>query len=346
MNWFTIDWQDDEVVMLDQRRLPTETIYQRYGDVDGVATGIRDMVIRGAPAIGIAAAYGMALAVRVATDDLDTAVATASEKLAGTRPTAVNLFWALRRMEARYAAVKHEPIDVMRAAMLAEAAAVHTEDIASCRALGEHGAALMPKGARILTHCNAGALATAKHGTALSVIRSAHERDPGVTVFADETRPYLQGARLTAWELHQDGIDVTVICDNAAGHFISRGEVDCVVVGSDRTVANGDVCNKIGTYSLAVLCKENNIPFYAAVPISTVDLSLASGSEIPIEERSRDEVAHFGGVRTVPEGVKVRNPAFDVTPARLVTAIITERGVARPPYSEALARLVHREDPA
>lgn len=341
-DWFTIEWQDEQVVMLDQRRLPVEEIYLRYRDVAGVATGIRDMVVRGAPAIGIAAAMGMAIATCRATTrtGLDEVVQEAARELGATRPTAVNLFWGLERMQRCYDAHREQALDDIREAMVAEAQRVLDEDKAICRRLGEHGAAFIEDGGTVLTHCNAGGLATGAYGTALAVIRAAVEQGKTLRVFADETRPYLQGARLTAWELDKDGIDVTVICDNAAGHFMSRGEIDCVVVGSDRTVANGDVCNKIGTYSVAVLARENGIPFYAAVPTSTLDLQLASGAEIPIEERPREEVASYRGVPTVPSGVRVRNPAFDVTPARFVTGIITERGVARAPYGESLRALV------
>ncbi|MFT5431481.1 MAG: methylthioribose-1-phosphate isomerase [Myxococcota bacterium] len=346
MSWFTIQWDPEieggAVVMLDQRRLPCEEVYLTCLDVESVAVGITDMVIRGAPAIGIAAAMGVALAAKNAadTDDLDAVVAGAVARLADTRPTAVNLFWALDRMERVYRTVQQADVAAVRDRLLEEAIAIHTEDVAICRRIGEHGAHLVPRGGTVLTHCNAGALATAAWGTALSVIRVANEEGRLARVFADETRPYLQGARLTSWELHRDGIDVTVIADSAAGHFISRGEIDCVIVGSDRTVANGDVCNKIGTYALAVLCRENGIPFYAAVPVSTIDLTLSSGELIPIEERSADEVTQFTGTRVVPEGVKVRNPAFDVTPARLVTGIITERGIAYPPFAESLKAIV------
>ena len=343
--WFTIKWKDGRVVMLDQRRLPMEEIYCSYSRVDEVADAIRDMVIRGAPAIGIAAAMGVALAA-ANTDDgdaLDAAIDRAVALLGATRPTAVNLFWALDRMEAHYRSLQGAPLAEIQSALLAEAQRVLDEDIQICRELGRQGAELIPDGGCVLTHCNAGALATGGYGTALSVIRAAVEQGKAVTVFSDETRPYLQGSRLTSWELHKDNIDVTVIADNAAGHFISRGAVDCVIVGSDRTVANGDVANKIGTYALAVLCKENNVPFYAAVPISTIDLSIADGTGIPIEERPADEIENCGGTRLVPPGVAVRNPAFDVTPARLVTAIITERGVARAPYEQSLPALVNKD---
>ena len=328
--------------MLDQRRLPIDEEYITYTDVDGVARGIKDMVIRGAPAIGVAAAYGVALAAYTARpgDDLDLVLGRSIDLLSHTRPTAVNLFWALDRMKLCFAANRHESLSHVRDALLNEAKGIHLEDEQICAAIGEHGADLIPDNSTILTHCNAGALATADHGTALAVIRAAVKQGKNIQVLADETRPYLQGARLTAWELHRDDIDVTVICDGAAGHFLSRGEIDAVVVGSDRTVANGDVCNKIGTYSVAVLSHENGVPFYAAVPRSTIDLTLSSGREIPIEERPTDEVAVWGGRRTVPVGVSVRNPAFDVTPAKYVTGIITEVGVARAPYADSLSELM------
>jgi methylthioribose-1-phosphate isomerase len=343
--WFTIKWDKGQVVMLDQRRLPTQEIYHRYSTVDEVASAIEEMVIRGAPAIGIAAAMGVALAVSRATraDSLDTLISQAVAQLGATRPTAVNLFWALARMEEKYRTLQGQSLQEIQFELIAEAERILLEDVAICRALGQQGAELMPNNGRILTHCNAGALATGGYGTALSVIRAAFENGKQIRVLANETRPYLQGSRLTSWELHRDGIDVTVIADSAAGYFIGRGEVDCVIVGSDRTVANGDVANKIGTYALAVLCKANKIPFYAAVPISTIDLSIPDGSHIPIEERSAGEIEQCGGVQSVPDGVPVRNPAFDVTPAELVTAIITERGIARPPYSESLPALVNME---
>ena len=262
------------------------------------------------------------------------------DQLSRTRPTAVNLFWALDRMKLCFAGVRGQSLDFIRQALLNEAQTIHTEDEAICRAIGEHGAALIPNNATVLTHCNAGALATADHGTALAVIRAAVRQGKNIRVLADETRPYLQGARLTAWELHRDNIAVTVICDSAAGHFMSRGEIDAVVVGSDRTVANGDVCNKIGTYPLAVLCNEHEVPFYAAVPRSTIDLTMESGSQIPIEERPAEEVTSWGGIRTVPEGVSVKNPAFDVTPAKFVTGIITEVGVARAPFHDTLPKMM------
>lgn len=333
--------------MLDQRKLPTQEEYATYTDVDGVANGIRAMVIRGAPAIGVAAGYGVALAAHTARpgDDLDQVLGRSFDLLSRTRPTAVNLFWALDRMKLCFAENRSQSLETIRSALLKEAQSIHTEDEIVCRAIGEFGADLIPDGATVLTHCNAGALATADHGTALAVIRAAVNQGKKIRVLADETRPYLQGARLTSWELYRDGIDVTVICDSAAGHFLSRGDVDAVVVGSDRTVANGDVCNKIGTYPLAVLCHENDVPFYAAVPRSTIDLTLESGADIPIEERPAEEVTMWGGRRTVPEGVAVRNPAFDVTPSKYVTGVITEVGVAQAPYETSLAELMAQPDP-
>jgi methylthioribose-1-phosphate isomerase len=338
----TVAWEDGAVVMIDQRRLPQEEVYLRCRDHHEVAAGIRDMAIRGAPAIGVAAAFGIALGVRRSTAEgpaLRREFDAICEDLRSTRPTAVNLFWAIERMQRRFAAEEGAGA-ALRDALLEEAQRIHDEDLAACRRLGDLGADLVPQDARILTHCNAGALATAGYGTALGVVRSAAARGKVKNVFADETRPYLQGARLTAWELAHDGIPTTLIADNMAGHFLSRGEVDLVVVGADRIAANGDVANKIGTYSLAVLARENGVPFYVAAPVSTIDLGTPSGARIPIEERAADEVTHHGGRRLAPEGIAVRNPAFDVTPHRYVTAIICERGVARPPFSESLRGLV------
>lgn len=313
---------DDAVLMLDQRELPEREIYHRLDTVDDVARGICDMVVRGAPAIGIAAAYGMVLAAREERD-----LAAAAALLKATRPTAVNLAWAVDRMLA--AARKAHRSEV--ATTLAECArAIHRDDVAACRAMGKLGAERVPDGATILTHCNAGALATGGFGTALGVIRAAHESGKRVRVLADETRPYLQGARLTAWELQQVGIPVTVIVDSAAASSFARGEVTLAVVGADRIAANGDVANKIGTYGVACLARLHDRPFYVAAPWSTVDLRCPSGDHIVIEERGAGEVTHQLGRRLVPEGVPVRNPGFDVTPARLVSAIFTERGVAAP----------------
>jgi methylthioribose-1-phosphate isomerase len=341
----TIEWTEQGVVMIDQTRLPREQVYVTCRDYREVAEAIRAMVIRGAPAIGVAAAMGMALAALRAPagtmDELARAVDQAAEVLGATRPTAVNLFWALRRMKARLAALGQAGCSLQqaRAALVSEAQQVLAEDIAINQAIGRNGAALVPAGKSVMTHCNAGALATGGYGTALGVIRAvAAERPAGLHVFSCETRPFLQGARLTAWELQQDGIPVTLITDSMAGHFLKSGRVGCVVVGADRIAANGDVANKIGTYSLAVLARENNVPFYVAAPISTLDLGLKSGGEIPIEQRAAAEVTHVCGVPVAPEGVPAENPAFDVTPSRYITAIITERGLARPPYEESLKR--------
>ncbi|MGH9484493.1 MAG: S-methyl-5-thioribose-1-phosphate isomerase, partial [Terriglobales bacterium] len=305
------------------------------------------MIVRGAPAIGVAAAMGVALGVKrshAQTEaELQPEFDAICAELAATRPTAVNLFWALERMRACLAAQHGKPLEQIRAALEAEALRISADDIAINRALGRHGAALLPDTARVLTHCNAGALATAGYGTALGVIRAAVEAGKHIEVFADETRPYLQGARLTAWELDQDHIPVTVITDNMAGHFLHSGTIAAVIVGADRIAGNGDVANKIGTYSVAVLAKENGVPFYVAAPLSTLDLSLTSGEQIPIEQRSAHEVTHLQGVPITPAGVPVAHPAFDVTPHRYVSAIITEAGVARPPFTASLAQLAHAE---
>ena len=337
----TIQWIDGAVVMIDQTRLPLEVRMATCRTYQEVAAAIKDMIIRGAPAIGVAAAMGVALGVaQAAEDDLDAQVETICRTLARTRPTAVNLFWAIDRMKALYGSLRGRPIAEIRRALIEEALRIREEDIAICRAIGRNGAPLVVEGKAVLTHCNAGALATAGYGTALGVIRAAVEAGKRIDVFADETRPFLQGARLTAWELEQDGIPITLITDNMAGHFMKSGRIGCVVVGADRIAANGDVANKIGTYSVAVLAKENNLPFYVAAPISTLDLKLASGDLIPIEERPAAEVTHIFGRRVAPEGIQVANPAFDVTPARYVTAIVTEKGVARAPYEESLRKLV------
>jgi methylthioribose-1-phosphate isomerase len=341
----TLEWTDAGVVMVDQRLLPTEEVYPLFKTYEEVAYAIKEMVVRGAPAIGVAAAMGVALGTRDAEattpGDLDVAFNKICDVLGATRPTAVNLFWAIERMKRLYAQLRSENTNVadIPARLIAEAQTMHAEDIAANKAMGAFGAELIPDEATVLTHCNAGALATAGYGTALGVIRAAVEAGKKVAVFADETRPFLQGARLTAWELHKDEIPVTLITDNMAGHFMKAGQIDCVVVGADRIAANGDVANKIGTYSVAVLAKENNIPFYVAAPISTLDLSLPDGSHIPIEERTTREVTHVKDQRLVPKGVTIANPAFDVTPYRYVAAIITERGVARAPYEESLRQL-------
>ena len=337
----TIQWGEEGVVMIDQTRLPAEENYVTCRTYREVADAIRTMIIRGAPAIGVAAAMGIALGVSHAdAANLDAQFEAVCAELAGTRPTAVNLFWGIDRMKRLYASVRHLPLHEVRARLVAEAKLVREEDIEINRAIGRHGAPLVPMGGTVLTHCNAGALATAGYGTALGVIRAAVEGGNAIDVFADETRPFLQGARLTVWELQHDGIPATLITDNMAGHFLHSGRIGCVIVGADRIAANGDVANKIGTYGVAVLAKENNVPFYVAAPISTLDLTLPDGSHIPIEERGAAEVTHVHGVRMAPEGAQVRNPAFDVTPNRYVTAIITEKGVARAPYNEALRELV------
>jgi len=334
----TIQWTDAGVVMIDQTRLPIEETYVTCRTYQEVATAIRDMIIRGAPAIGVAAAMGVARGALDATN-LDQEFDVICDTLAATRPTAVNLFWAIDRMKRVYAGVRGQSIDAIRRRLVDEAKLVREEDIAINRAIGSHGAALVPDGRTVLTHCNAGALATAGYGTALGVIRAAVEAGKHIDVFADETRPFLQGARLTVWELQQDHIPTTLITDNMAGHFMKAGRIGCVVVGADRIAANGDVANKVGTYSVAVLAKENNVPFYVAAPISTLDLTLTSGDQIPIEQRAASEVTHVFGHAVAPAGTTVENPAFDVTPNRYVTAIITERGVARAPFEESLRAL-------
>lgn len=321
--------------MIDQRALPMRMEYRRYDDAEGVAQAIRTMVVRGAPAIGCAAAYGVALAAlrlmsRERAEFLE-GLEQAFKLLGASRPTAVNLSWALARQRRLCETLAAEEPRTIANALLAEAHAIRDQDIATNRRMGAYGAALVPDGARVLTHCNAGALATAGHGTALGVIRSAAESGKQVSVLADETRPFLQGARLTCWELMQDRIPVTLIADGAAAMLMSRGEVDLVIVGADRVAANGDTANKVGTYPLAALAQRHGIPFYVACPLSTIDLSLDHGGLIPIEERGSEEVTGFGATRWAPEGVRVRNPAFDVTPAQLVTALITERGVVHRP---------------
>jgi methylthioribose-1-phosphate isomerase len=330
----TIQWTDAGVVMIDQTRLPREQKFVTCRTYLEVADAIKTMVIRGAPAIGVAAAMGVALGVQ---EDAD--FETVCKTLAATRPTAVNLFWGIERMKRFRASLDGLPSREIVERMIEEAKQIRLEDIAICEAIGRNGEPLVPDGKTVLTHCNAGALATAGYGTALGVIRAAVSAGKKIDVFADETRPFLQGARLTAWELQQDGIATTVITDNMAGHFLHSGRIGCVVVGADRIAANGDVANKIGTYSVAVLAKENGIPFYVAAPVSTFDLTLASGDLIPIEQRSPDEVTHVFGVPVAPEAIAAANPAFDVTPARYVTAIVCERGVARAPYEESLRKL-------
>jgi methylthioribose-1-phosphate isomerase len=332
--------------MIDQTRLPVEEVYNEYTDFQGVAEAIRGMIIRGAPAIGVAAAMGVALGARDIIADTHESffqqLSNVCDLIGRTRPTAVNLFWAIERMKRVAEANRSRDLNSIRAILKAEAIAVEAEDLQICRAIGANGAPLIKEGATILTHCNAGGLATAGYGTALGVIRAAHEAGKKIKVFADETRPWLQGARLTTWELMKDNIPVTLISDNMAAWMMQKGEIDCCVVGADRIAANGDTANKIGTYGVAVLAKEHRIPFYVAAPISTLDLSLDSGDSIPIEERPVTEVTHIKGIQIAPEGVKVRNPSFDVTPARYVTAIITEKGVAHGEYLRELADLVTR----
>ncbi len=338
----TIARDNDAVVMIDQRKLPCQEIYVRCHTAPEVARAIKTMVIRGAPAIGVAAALGIALGMRrssaTGTQKFAAEFYKTCELMAGTRPTAVNLFWAIDRMKRSFAAGASagESVDQLKDRLDGEADAIHDEDVASCRAMGAFGARVVPEDARILTHCNAGALATAGYGTALGVIRGAVEAGKRVAVFADETRPFLQGARLTAWELVRDGIPTTVITDNMSGALMRQGKVNFVVVGADRIAANGDTANKIGTYSVAVLAREHGIPFYVAAPLSTIDLDMPDGSNIPIEERNAREVTHVGSSQLAPDGAQVWNPAFDVTPHQLITGIITERGIFRAPYVESL----------
>lgn len=342
----TLEWTENGVRLLDQTRLPLEEAYVLADSYQQVADAIRNMIVRGAPAIGVSAAMGVALGVKQSrAADLSTLKPEFEEicrALGGTRPTAVNLFWAIQRMRDRFSELTSRPgmtLDGVRAALIEEALRMYDEDVAACRAMGSHGAPLLPSEGGVLTHCNAGALATCGYGTALGVIRSAVEQGHQIQVYADETRPFLQGARLTAWELIHDGIPTTVICDNMAASLMRRGKIQAVIVGADRIAANGDVANKIGTYGVAVLAREHGIPFFVAAPWSTIDLKTATGDEIPIEERPAIEVTHHAGKRLTPSGAGVENPAFDVTPARYVTAIITERGVLRMPYSESLQDL-------
>jgi methylthioribose-1-phosphate isomerase len=345
----TIAREGAVVVMVDQRKLPAQEVYVRCRTAGDVAKAIKTMVIRGAPAIGVAAAFGIALGMRksaaTGTQKFAAEFFRTCELMAGTRPTAVNLFWAIDRMKRVFAAAAESGASVQEIQDLLdrEADAIHDEDVASCRAMGMFGAEIVPADARILTHCNAGALATAGYGTALGVIRGAVEAGKHVEVFADETRPFLQGARLTAWELVRDGIQTTVITDNMAGSLMRQGGVNFVIVGADRIAANGDTANKIGTYGVAVLARQHDIPFYVAAPLSTIDLGTPDGSRIPIEERNAREVTHVGGVRLAPEGARVWNPAFDVTPHPLISGIITERGIFRPPYVESLRAAFERE---
>ena len=339
----TLEWTPRGVVFIDQTKLPTEEVYVTCTTHQQVAEVIRNMVVRGAPAIGVAAAMGIALGVKNSKAengaDLKKDFDQICETIRQTRPTAVNLFWAIRRMTEKFERIRVRPIPQIKQDLIEEAQRMHAEDIAANQAMGRHGATLMPSSGGVLTHCNAGALATAGYGTALGVIRAAVEAGKKIHVYADETRPFLQGSRLTAWELMKDGIPTTVISDNMAGAIMKQGKIGAIVVGADRIAANGDVANKIGTYTVAVLAKEHGIPFYVAAPISTVDLECPDGSEIPIEQRNPTEVTHIAGKQMVPDGVQVENPAFDVTPAQYIAAIITERGIARAPYTESLRKL-------
>lgn len=338
----TLRWRDGRLELLDQRVLPQDVRYVACDGARAVSDAIRNMTVRGAPAIGCAAAYGIALEVQrlaAAGAALDGGLEDGFRMLSESRPTAVNLFWSLERMRRKWEEHRGAPAAQIAATLLDEAHSIRDEDVRVNRQMGEHGAALLDDGMRVLTHCNAGALATAGHGTALGVIRSAVAAGKRIHVLADETRPFLQGARLTAWELMQDGIPVTLIADNAAGYLMHRGEIDAVIVGADRVAANGDVANKIGTYSVAVLAQRHAVPFYVACPISTIDLSIQCGADIPIEERGPDEVAGYGNMRWAPAEATARNPVFDVTPASLVTALVTENGVTERPDREKIRRL-------
>src|ERR1700729_4235799 len=343
----TLEWTDQGVRFIDQTKLPTEEVYVTCKTHEQVADVIRNMVVRGAPAIGVAAAMGIALGVKNSkaetVRDLKRDLDQICDVIGKTRPTAVNLFWAIRRMQEKFERVRIRPIAQIRQDLVEESRRMHAEDIAANQAMGRHGATLMPNEGGVLTHCNAGALATAGYGTALGVIRAAVEQGKKIHVYADETRPFLQGSRLTAWELMKDGIPTTVISDNMAGAMMSQGKIGAIVVGADRIAANGDVANKIGTYTVAILANERGIPFYVAAPISTVDLACPDGSRIPIEQRNPREMTHIGGKKGVPTGVSVENPAFDVTPAKYVGAIITEKGIARAPYGESLGKLAGKE---
>lgn len=343
----TVEWKNGRVVMLDQRLLPNREVYRIYKDPKDVIEAIRDLVVRGAPAIGVATAMGLALgAGKLPEDRFAREFDKLCRRFAAARPTAVNLFWAVERMRRVVRESKGRSVDTIRTLLEAEAIAIYREDLEANRRLSEFGAEMLPSSGTVLTHCNAGGLATAGIGTALGVILAARDAGKKLSVFADETRPVLQGARLTAWELKRARVPVTVITDNMAGHFMQQGKIDAVVVGTDRTAANGDVANKIGTYTVAVLAARHGIPFYVAAPTSSIDLSCPDGSKIPIEERAAEEVSHFHGKPGIPRGVKVANPAFDVTPSKLVTAIITENGVARAPYRRSLGKLVRASEPA
>lgn len=346
----TLEWLPEGVNFLDQTKLPLEETYVLATDYQQVATVIRDMIVRGAPAIGVSAAMGFALGVSQskATDiaALNDEVAVIAKTLAETRPTAVNLFWAIDRMRSKHNALANagSSIPEIKAALIKEAQQMYDEDIAACKSMGAHGAALLPQEGTVLTHCNAGALATCGYGTALGVIRAAVERGHKIDVYADETRPYLQGARLTAWELLHDNIPTTVLCDNMAGSLMRQGKIQAVIVGADRIAANGDTANKIGTYSVAVLAKEHGIPFYVAAPLSTIDVNTPDGDAIPIEQRAATEVTHSNGKQMTPNGAAIQNPAFDATPAKYITAIITEHGVLRAPYEQSIKEMFAKAD--
>ncbi len=341
----TLEWLPEGINFLDQTKLPLEETYVLATDYNQVATVIRDMIVRGAPAIGVSAAMGVAIGIdrSTATDlkALTAEVAIISRTLAETRPTAVNLFWGIDEIRNLFneLAATNTPIPEIKAAVVAKSRRMYDEDIAACKQMGAHGAPLLPKEGTVLTHCNAGALATCGYGTALGVIRAAIEAGHNIDVFADETRPFLQGARLTAWELLKDNIPTTVLCDNMAAHLMSKGRIQAVIVGADRIAANGDTANKIGTYGVSILAKEHNIPFYVAAPWSTIDLATAYGDLIPIEQRAATEVTHSNGKQMTPHGVAIENPAFDVTPAKYITAIITERGVLYPPFTQSIQQM-------
>ncbi len=338
----TLEWTPAGVNFLDQTKLPLEETYVLATDYQQVATVIRDMIVRGAPAIGVSGAMGVAIGIERSNastlQQLSSEVEVICRTLAETRPTAVNLFWGIGQVRDLFneLAARNTAISEIKTAVVELAKRLYDEDIAQCKALGAHGADLLPKEGTVLTHCNAGALATCGYGTALGVIRAAVERGHHIDVLADETRPYLQGARLTAWELMKDSIPTTVLCDNMAGHLMSKGRIQAVIVGADRIAANGDTANKIGTYSVSILAKEHGIPFYVAAPFNTIDLATATGAGIPIEQRNPREVTHSNGKQMTPDGVGIENPAFDVTPAKYITAIITERGVLRAPYNESI----------
>jgi methylthioribose-1-phosphate isomerase len=344
----TLEWTPEGVNFLDQTKLPLEETYVLATDYKQVATVIRDMIVRGAPAIGVSAAMGVAIGIDRSTATtipaLNEEVAVICETLAKTRPTAVNLFWGIAQVRDLYneLAAKNTPIPEIKAAVVALGQQLYYEDIAACKRMGAHGAALMPKEGTVLTHCNAGALATCGYGSALGVIRGAIEAGHKIDVLADETRPFLQGARLTAWELMKDNIPTTVLCDNMSAHLMSKGRIQAVIVGADRIAANGDTANKIGTYGVSILAKEHGIPFYVAAPFNTIDLATAHGNDIPIEQRDAREVTHSNGKQMTPDGVGIENPAFDVTPAKYITAIITERGVLRAPFDESIKAMAQK----